>query len=494
MTIVRAVQSRIQSSSRSLALGLASAALCAAASAATLMQEAGTAQSGAGKPAGASSEPAAIAQAKVLLEIRESAVLLAPSPTLSPTFGMVTGMSGDRVVVTGPENLRVGGAAGQVATFTMGLTGQWTPIAEMQSIADCRPGDLINGRVAFAGSVLCLTHERRDGSNSLVNVLEASPTAASGWIASGAPLAPPSGSSEPAFGSAIATDGTVIAVSCVDQRVLGEKARNVSASPKVFLFRSGPSGWTGLGYLQRDVAKDPKFFGASLAMVPGMLVVGCPKAIQPAPKQPLVQGGDSVVCIWRESGGQWNLEAELAPPPGSRGLAFGQTVAATSDTVVVRSGYVSEPGADVFVYRKGASGWAYDGALALHGSAKPGAAFGAAFAIGEDFIALGDPSADSAFGKGVVAVFVRGPQGWEERARLVPSVKTMSARWGVAIRADGRRVLVGHPASEREGIAPGGGILFTVPPVASMPPVPASQSETAASDVPLGAPSPGKGS
>lgn len=429
---------------------------------------------------------AAPATAPQVAVISETAVLLAPSPTLSPTFGMVNGISGDRIVVTGPDVVRNPGVAGQAATFTLGAMGSWEPISEMLAMGNCRNGDLIMGRAALAGTVLCLTHERRDGSNSLVEVFEPSADVASGWVAAGAPLGPPGGTLEPAFGSAIATDGRFIAVSCVDQRVLGEQSRIVNPSPKVFLFKSGPSGWAGLGFLQREPEKDPKFFGASLAMTPGRLVIGCPKAIQPAPKQPLVEGGEPAVCVWSESGGSWSLEAELAPPPGVEYLGFGQIVAASERFIVVRAGFITVPGAEVFVYRKGDSGWTFDGALAFGADVVKGPAFGASFAAGEDFIVLGDSSAESPAGKGVVGVFVRTDGGWRETARLQPTVKTMSARWGVSIRVDGRRVLVAHPASEREGITPGGGILFNIPPVSAMSVPAAVPASTSASDVPLG--------
>lgn len=432
----------------------------------------------------AAARPAPVAFTPVPV-INETAVLLAPSPTLSPTFGMVNGISGDRVVVTGPEMVRVGGVAGQLATFALSPTGAWEAIPEMLALANCRSGDLIMGRIAFAGSTLCVTHERRDGSNSIVEVFEPS-QAASGWIAAGAPLGPPGGAVEPAFGSAIATDGRHIAISCVDQRVLGEKSRIVNPSPKVFLFKAGPTGWSGLGFLQREAAKDPKFFGASLAMIPGRLVIGCPKAIQPAPKQPLVEGGNPAVCVWSDAGGSWSQEAELVPPAGAAGLGFGQSVATSDRYIVVRSNYVNAPGADVFVYRKGEAGWEFDGSLALSADATKGPAFGASFAVGDDFIVLGDPSAEFPKGKGVVAVFIRTPSGWVESARLVPTIKTMSARWGVSIKADGRRVIVAHPASEREGIAPGGSFLFTLPPSSQMGAAETKPAATSASDVPLG--------
>lgn len=433
-------------------------------------------------------EPAAPAPRVVAAvpAIAETAVLIAPSPTMSVTFGMVNGISGDRIVVTGPEVVRGPGIAGQVATFTLSDMGMWEPMPEMLALTGCRANDLIMGRVAFGGTVLCLSHERRDGSSSVVDVFEPSSSERSGWVAAGPALGAPEGSVEPAFGSAIATNGRFIAVSCVDQRVLGEQSRIVNPSPKVYMFKAGPSGWAGLGFLQRDASKDPKFFGASLAMTPSRVVVGCPKAIQPAPKQPLVQGGDPVVCVWSDSGGSWALEAEIAPPPGVANLGFGQIVAASDSLIAVRAGLVTTPGADVFVYRKSESGWAFDGSLAFAADAVKGPAFGSAIAAGDDFIVLGDSSAEHAGRRGLVSVFIRSESGWTECARLTPTVKTSSARWGVSVKVDGRRVLVGHPANEREGIAPGGSILFTLPPAGELKVPVAPPSSAAAIDVPLG--------
>jgi hypothetical protein len=56
----------------------------------------------------------------------------------------------------------------------------------------------------------------------------------------------------------------------------------------------------------------------------------------------------------------------------------------------------------------------------------------------------------------------------------------------VSVKVDGRRVLVSHPASEREGIAPGGSMLFTLPPSDQLQALEDKPAATSASDVPLG--------
>lgn len=168
-------------------------------------------------------------------------------------------------------------------------------------------------------------------------------------------------------------------------------------------------------------------------------------------------------------------------------MGFGQVVAASERLIAVRAGLVTSQGADVFVYRKSESGWSFDGSLAFSSGAVKGPAFGSAIAAGDDFIVLGDSSAEHAGGRGLVSVFIRSASGWSECAILRPTVKTSSARWGVSIKVDGRRVLVGHPANEREGISPGGSILFTIPPAAQLTVPAAGPSSAPAVDVPLGA-------
>jgi hypothetical protein len=77
-------------------------------------------------------EPAAAAP---LIELGETAVLDASQPTVSPTFGSVTGWAGSRLIVTGPERVRTGGFNGQIATFTE-ADGTWVGTRELAGISD----------------------------------------------------------------------------------------------------------------------------------------------------------------------------------------------------------------------------------------------------------------------------------------------------------------------------------------------------------------------
>jgi len=426
-----------------------------------------------------------LAAAPPIPTLSQSAVLDAPSPTVSPTFGMVIGLSGDRVVATGPDPSKEGGSLGQIATFQLQPTGEWSTFKEMQSIDQVRRGAMVLQRLAFAGEQMLITEDRRDGSSSSVVTFEAA-ASPSGWRQLSR-LESPATSPEPAFGASIATDGTIAAIATVDMRVLGDKPRTVQVAPKVFLFERIKDGWKGLGFLQRDASKQPTFFGASLALANNTLVIGCPKAIPASPHQSLVQGGDSAVVVYRRgTDGAWALDGELTPPPHRLDyLGFGTALATDGERIVLRQAQISGSGAEVLVYKRGTTGWVYDGELAPQVDIVRGPGWGITLAIADGRIVVGDPTALSGEQMtGYVGVFARSSEGnWGESLRLKPSVAVTSSRWGVSLRADGRRVLVARPASEREGIMPGGALLFTLPEQRDAPPV--SSGAVAATDVPL---------
>ncbi|MBM4008151.1 MAG: hypothetical protein FJ285_00970 [Planctomycetes bacterium] len=426
-----------------------------------------------------------LAAAPPIPTLSQSAVLDAPSPTVSPTFGMVIGLSGDRVVATGPDPSKEGGSLGQIATFQLQPTGEWSTFKEMQSIDQVRRGAMVLQRLAFAGEQMLITEDRRDGSSSSVVTFEAA-ASPSGWRQLSR-LESPATSPEPAFGASIATDGTIAAIATVDMRVLGDKPRTVQVAPKVFLFERIKDGWKGLGFLQRDASKQPTFFGASLALANNTLVIGCPKAIPASPHQSLVQGGDSAVVVYRRgTDGAWALDGELTPPPHRVDyLGFGTALATDGERIVLRQAQISGSGAEVLVYKRGTTGWVYDGELAPQVDIVRGPGWGITLAIADGRIVVGDPTALSGEQMtGYVGVFARSSEGnWGESLRLKPSVAVTSSRWGVSLRADGRRVLVARPASEREGIMPGGALLFTLPEQRDAPPV--SSGAVAATDVPL---------
>lgn len=422
--------------------------------------------------------------------ISQIAILDATSPTVSPTFGMVVAVSGDRVVATGADPSKAGGSVGQIATFVFQPTGEWKPFREMQSVDGVKPGVMVLQRMTMVGSIMLVSEDRRDGGSSTVAAFESAETN-SGWKQSGL-LEPPTGLPEPAFGGVIVSDGVFAAISTVDMRVLGDKPRTVNPSPKVFLFKRGVDGWKGLGFLQGRDSLKPTFFGAALSMTPNQIVIGCPKAITAAPHQDLVVGGDAVVVIYRmNSDGMWAIDGELKPPPDRLDyLGFGSTIASSDSVVAVRMSQVSGQGSAVLVYRRGETGWVYDGELNPLIDVTPGMGWGISLAITDGRIVVGDPTAlNGDKNPGYAGAFTKDNNGtWAESVRFQPNVPVTSARWGVGIRTDGRRVVIARPQNEREGVMPGGALVFMLPPADSTPRPGAPSTSSPASTKSLTAP------
>ncbi len=395
--------------------------------------------------------------------IRETAVLDAPGPTASPSFGSIIGWAGPRVVVTGPDRPKTAGFTGQIATFERTAEG-WKALLEMGGVPNAQPGDLLLQRIA-ASEDWVLSNSDRFGQvgAAVVLALARDPASPSGWTLRQR-IRAPQGVQAPNFGSVMASDGVYAAFSVIDTVVRGPTQRTATLNPSVCLFRVGPTGWVPAGTLQRDTESDALWFGASLALDSGTLAVGSPRAIPPSPKQPAQESGAAAVCIFRFTDGQWKKEAELLPPGDCNWPTFGTTMAMRGDLCAVRANRLDLSEARVFVYRRTGSSWNLEGELAPQAPVQKGNAWGLGLAVGDGFVVVGDPSAGvGAQASGAACVYGVVDGAWRLRWLLAPSVPTARNRFGGALQTRGRQVLVGRSRNENEGIEPGGAFLFDVP-------------------------------
>lgn len=395
--------------------------------------------------------------------IRESAVLDAPGPTASPSFGSIIGWAGPRVVVTGPDRPRTQGFTGQIATFERTVEG-WKPLVEMAGIPTGQPGDLLLQRIT-ASEDWVLSNADRFGQVGAAAVIAFArdPASASGWTLRQR-IRPPQGIQAPNFGSVMATDGVYAAFSVIDTVVRGPTQRTPTLNPNVCLYRVGATGWVPAGTVQRDTESDAIWFGASLALDSGTLAVGSPRAIPPSPKQPAQESGTAAVCIFRFVDGQWKKEAELLPPGDCDWPTFGTVMAMHGDLCVVRANRLDLGEARVFVYRRTGSSWNLEAELKPEAPVQKGNAWGLALSVGDGFVVVGDPSAGvGAQSSGAVCIYGVKDGAWRLRWLLTPSVPTSRNRFGGALQTRGHQVLVGRNRNENDGIEPGGALLFDVP-------------------------------
>ncbi len=415
-----------------------------------------TTQEASDRPATAPTPPASGVN---VIQLAQSAVLDSVQPTVSPTFGSVTAWAGPRLIVTGPERVKVAGFNGQIATFSES-EGAWASNAEMAGIQDTNQGETILQSVVGNDDWLFTSSELSGRAGSVV-VWKREPTG-SGWTQVQR-LTPPASRNELAFGSSLALGNGFLAVSAVDNRFRGEQGRAIVDAPRVYLFQLTNGVWNGAGSLSLDPERRAIWFGGAIAAHGDQLVVSSPRGWQPSPKQPVQEGGECAVHIYRRGAdGVWALRQTIAPPSDCAWTGFGSRVALVNDLLVIRATDVPTTAARLFVYQDVGT-WTQTGELTTTW-AKQGSGFGTSFDIGDGFIVAGDTTAERGGERiGAITVFVPSAMGWVERYGLVPSVPVAARRYGIGISARGKSVAAGRMTSEADNIVTGGAVVFTVP-------------------------------
>lgn len=396
--------------------------------------------------------------------LHETALLAPPGPVVSPTFGLVVAWADRAPLVTGPVRSRQGGFDGQVATFER-KDGGWVARKEMPGIDGFRAGDLAFQKIAAAPGLFATQVERRAALRSDVVVFEPSPTPA-GWARAGT-LTTPGGQEAPAFGSAIATNGTFVLASDVDTRMMQGKPEVLSPTPAVHAFaKDGAGKWTRTSVIRRDPKGVSTWFGCSLSLDGDLLAVGSPKAMLPVAGDPLRLADEALVCLYRREGGDFKQVGEVKGTSVTPFVGFGTQVVLRGDLLVVLATEATGPGRKVFVFRRADGAWVPDGELVCAGGMDVGAGWGAGLAIAGERILVGAPNATLPGGPergGAVCVFQRKDGAWAETLRLLPQAKSAPAGFGGGIAVQGDQVLVNRTRNERAGVDPGGAYLFTLP-------------------------------
>ncbi len=252
------------------------------------------------------------------------------------------------------------------------------------------------------------------------------------------------GASNDVFGTAVAISG--------DTLVVGAEGAN-GGKGSVYLFVKGASGWMTMTQTAKLTASDGVAgdeFGRSVAVSGDTVVVGAPTST--------FNPGAAYVFVKPVSGwaGALSESAKLTASDRAAGDAFGTSVAASGDTVVIGA-FGDDIGANgnqgsAYVFVKPVTGWAG----ALNQSAKLTAAdgagsdfFGVSVAIDGDAVVVGAMGNDNGvkFDQGAVYVFVKPVSGWagalNQSAKLTASDGATVDRLGVSVAISGDSVVAG---------------------------------------------------
>jgi choice-of-anchor B domain-containing protein len=293
---------------------------------------------------------------------------------------------------------------GAVHSFRKRTDGTWAPTGIVRApvpVARAAFGAtlFIAGDVAYVGAPAqgggAVHLLRRNGDGS--------------WTVSGALPTPTLGASD-RFGSAIAADGSRLAV--------GAPGRTTNRGAVVMYSRVANGPWTPDTTLTFSRATDQARFGASLLLKGDRLIVGAPGALPintpggPSAGLVAVLEFSTVTEIWRE---RQTFTSFLNAP-----ARFGQTLAMVGSELWVGAPTSMRGTGHVFRLRQGTDGVWGSMRMLDAGTVEGGAQFAAALAVSGDAVVVGMPQ--DAGGDGSVMFFGRTAAGeWTTRGAVFPA-------------------------------------------------------------------------
>lgn len=235
------------------------------------------------------------------------------------------------------------------------------------------------------------------------------------------------GDSGQLFGTAVALDSERLVVGMQEDHT---PYGNQSGS--AYLFKKSGDEWNLETILMDQDPGYAEYFGASVAIEGGRLVVGNPKD----------GGGASVVCF-SFSQNEWTIDAKLRPATGTTAADFGSGVSLEGDLVLTFATSSTIGGASTgagFVFRKSGSTWSSDAVLIPSGV--PGTRSRAVHAVldsGRAYILF--PMVGET---GIIQEYVPTAGQWVEGQRIVNSVAGQG-RFGNSFAVSGSHLIAPDP-------------------------------------------------
>lgn len=175
-------------------------------------------------------------------------------------------------------------------------------------------------------------------------------------------------------------------------------------------------------------------------------------------------GTDSgAAYVFTRAGTVWTQAAKLLADDASAGDGFGYAVAIDGDTIAVGAPGNDDAGSNsgaAYVFVRGPAGWSQEAKLVATG-ASAGDDHGASVAVAGDTVVVGRPGADApGANAGSASVYVRAAASWVEQAALSPAGLAAGDEFGTSVAIDGDAVIGGSPFDDDAGDASGSAHVF----------------------------------
>jgi hypothetical protein len=430
------------------------------------------------------------------------------------TFGFSVAVSGDTVVVSAnledssstgvnstPNDLA--SSAGAVYVFTRsGST--WTQQAYLKA-SNAAANDFFGGNgVAISGDTIVVGARGESSSATGINGNQADNSATSSGAAyvftrSGttwtqqAYLKASNSAGGDAFGSSVAVSGDTVVVGAWFEDsnaagVNGDQSNNSAASAgAAYVFTRSGTTWTQQAYLKASNPGVSDEFGGSVAVSGDTIVVGASNEASSATgiggnQADNSAGGSGAAYVFTRSGTTWTQQAYIKASNTDANDQFGDSVAASGDTVVVGAagedsmstgvngaqtdgGFLQDGSGAAYVFTRDGTTWTQQAYL-KSSYFNPGNSFGASVAVSGDTVVVGatgedsnatgvngNPANTSAGSSGAAYVFKRVGSVWTHQVYLKASNTGASDGFGNAVAVSGDTVVVA--ASNEDSNAPG---------------------------------------
>jgi len=237
------------------------------------------------------------------------------------------------------------------------------------------------------------------------------------------------------FGLAVALSGDCAVVGAPYANVFGD---NDGAA---YVYCRTAEGWTQEARLTPADALSGMKFGGAVALMGDLAIVGA--------DEELTLGSDAgAAYVFRRTEVGWVEEAKLLASDGGEGAFFGQSVAIGDGYIVVGAMRQDRTGA-AYVFRKTESGWMQDAKLtALDGAAWD--RFGTAVAASGAYVLVGARLEDSITrtNTGAAYIYRAAESGWVAEGKLRDTVGSANAQFGTAVALDGAHAFIGAPNAD----------------------------------------------
>jgi hypothetical protein len=255
-------------------------------------------------------------------------------------FGSGVALSGDRALVGAPHG--DGNSWGTGAAYVFRRVGtSWAQEAWLKA-SDGQRNDAFGRSVALDGGYAAAGAHRDGGQGAESGAVYLFENTSSGWPQT-AKLALENGAAGDHFGWSLDLDG--------DRLVAGAPHRGGRGA--AYVFRKGPGGWALEAALSAPAGAGSDFFGFSVAIGDGTVLVGAPGNDDGA-----AQSG--AVFAFSEAGGAWTFAATLSPEAGAGGDHFGRSVSLDGGWAAIGADGADANGLSsgrVYLFREEATGW-----------------------------------------------------------------------------------------------------------------------------------------